>query len=347
MKGRRRLLVAVSAALVATVVAAVAATSGLGKQQQRKYTIAFVPPVIANPTIKALNDGIKVQSKSLGMNALTVGGEYNPQAQIVAVNAAIQRKVDAILIWPLDPKGIEPSFDRARQANIPLFVIWDPKAKRVAANFQYDDYGYAVRVAKLVAAELKKQGKPCAVGIIQGIPVVDILRSRNEGLAAGAKAAGCEILEQQVNTKDNTDGAKPIVDAWKTKHGSNMTAVLAYNDPSAMAAVAAAGGSFTPLITGMNADSIAVDALKAGALFATVAAPNVELGNAMAYAAYLRLAKKQLVPKQIWLQYELLTRANVSKYVTFEERLKQPLKVRLVKVGPKWFVRTTPSYVIR
>jgi ABC-type sugar transport system substrate-binding protein len=73
--------------------------------------------VIANPAIKALNDGIALKAKSLGMGFETIGGQYSPQAQIVAMDAAIQKKVSMILIWPLDPKGIQPSFEKAKDTS--------------------------------------------------------------------------------------------------------------------------------------------------------------------------------------------------------------------------------------
>jgi ribose transport system substrate-binding protein len=322
----------------------VAAGAGQARPAQ-KLTIAYIPPVLANPAIKAMNDAIAKQAKSLGMNFVTIGGEFNPQAQIVAMNAAIQKKVNAILIWPLDPKGIQPSFDKATAAGIPILGIWSPGVPNVLANFQYEDKGSGTQLAKLVAAELKKQGKPCAVGIIQGIPVVDILRARNEGLEAGAKAAGCKVLEKQVNQKDNSDGARPIADAWKTKYGSKMTAILAYNDPSALGALSASGGSFKPIVTGMNGDQLALDALKRGSLFATAAVPNVEVGASMAYAAWLKLVKKQAVPKQVNFPLQIVTKANVGTYKGWDVRLKGPVpKVTFVTAGGRTTMRSDPNY---
>ena len=73
------------------------------------------------------------------MNFETIGGQYSPQAQIVAMNAAIQKKVNMILIWPLDPKGIQPSFQKAKAAGIPILAIWSPGVPNISANFQYND----------------------------------------------------------------------------------------------------------------------------------------------------------------------------------------------------------------
>jgi ribose transport system substrate-binding protein len=339
MKARAAILGAL-AALVASAMLAGAGEAKPGAQ----FTIGFIPPVLANPAIKALNDGIALKAKSLGMGFETIGGQYSPQAQIVAMDAAIQKKVSMILIWPLDPKGIQPSFEKAKAAGIPILAIWSPGVPNIDANFQYNDSKAIQDIAKMAAAEVKKQGKACAVGIIQGIPVVNILNARNVGMAAGAKAAGCKILEQQVNQQDNSSGALPIVQAWKTKWGSKMTAILAYNDPSALGAIAAKGGDFQPIVTGMNGDSDGLAALKSGAMFATGAVPNVEVGESMAQVAWLILNHKSY-PKTVSFPFEILTKANVNAYKPWSARLKGPvMKIQFVKVGGLTEAKTTPDY---
>jgi ribose transport system substrate-binding protein len=179
------------------------------------------------------------------MKVIVAGGQFDRRSDH-GVDSLVQRKVDAILIWPLDEKGIQPAFDRAREAGIPLFVIDSPGAKPFTANFQTDDYAAGVKLAKSAATKIKASGQTCAVGIIQGVSFVPILRARNAGLEAGAKAAGCKVLDKQVNTKDNVDTARAIVSTWRTKYGSQMTGILAINDPSALAALSAVSGSFKP-----------------------------------------------------------------------------------------------------
>ncbi|HKP18920.1 MAG TPA: sugar ABC transporter substrate-binding protein [Gaiellaceae bacterium] len=343
MKGHRPVAFGALVAVLATTAGIAAATSS-GSQRQKTFTLAYVPPVIANPIIKAGNDAMSIQAKSLGMKFSTVGGEYNPQAQIVAVNAVLQRKFDALAIWPLDPKGIKPSLAKAKSAGLPVFVQDSPSSVPPAnINFALDDYDATFKLAKYAAAQIKKGGKSCKVGIVQGLPFIEILNNRNKGLEAGAKAAGCEVLAKQVNTKDNTDGAKPIVDAWKTKYGSDMTGVLAYNDPSALAAVADLGGGFDPLITGVNGDSLAIGALKRGDMLATASQPAIEFGATIAWSANQVLNGKKL-PSTIWNYHGFVTRDNVSKYVTLENRLKQgPWNVRIVKQKGRSVAVVTPK----
>ena len=342
MRSRAGALVAM--AVVVGLVAAVAA-SAAPQKKSADFVIGNIPPVIANPAIKAMDQGIKNQAKKLGLSAQTIGGEFDPQAQIVAMDAAIQKKVNAIVIWPLDPKGIAPSFLKAKKAGIPVFTMWSRGVPNVTANFQYNDYDTAVQLVKMTAAELKKQGKACNVGIIQGIPVVTILKTRNDGLLAGAKAAGCKVLEQTVNQKDNSDGAQPIAAAWKAKYGEEMTAVLAYNDPSAMGTLATVGGDFNPLVTGFNGDSIAVQALKDKRLFATAANPNVEIGNAFAWAIDQIVIKKKKIPTDYEFKYEILTQANFSKYISYETRNKSALTIKkVVTYGKFHTIVTSPDY---
>src|SRR5712691_906610 len=99
---RRRPFVFGALAVAALASVAVVATTASGSPR-KTLTLAYVPPVIANPIIKAGNDAMAIEAKSFGMKFSTVGGEYNPQAQIVAVNAVLQRHFDALAIWPLDP----------------------------------------------------------------------------------------------------------------------------------------------------------------------------------------------------------------------------------------------------
>jgi ABC-type sugar transport system substrate-binding protein len=332
-------------AVCAGLVLSVSATAA-PKAQKANGTLAIIPAVAANPAQQAIVKGFSNQAKKLGYPSVMLGGEFDPQAQITAVNAAIQRKVAVLAIWPLDPKGIRPTLDRARAAGIKVLTMWTPVAIGQAADYQYAEAPAALKVAALAAAKIKADGKTCKVGIIQGLPVVPILKARNVALEAGAKAAGCQILEKQVNDKDSADGALPIVQAWKTKWGSEMTAVLAYNDPSALGAVAAKGGDFNPVVTGMNADPAALQAITKGDMLATTTIPNPEMGNAMAYGGAQLLSGKA-VPKFLFGKCDVITKANAAKYVPWPARNKSAMVVRYVKQGAKTYFVTVPNYGIK
>jgi hypothetical protein len=229
MKGHRPVAFGALVAILVTSAGIAATTSNGG--HNATFTLAYVPPVIANPIIKAGNDAMAIQAKSLGMKFSTVGGQYDPQAQIVAVNAVLQRKFDALAIWPLDPKSIKPSLAKARKAGLPVFVQDSPSSVPPAnINFALDDYDATYKLGLYAAAQIKAAGKPCKVGI----------------------------------------------------------------------------------------------------MLATMAQPAIDYGATIAWSANQTLLHKRL-PKTIWNYHKFVSQANVSKYVTLENRLKQgPWNVRIV-----------------
>lgn len=337
MRVRRGTTVALIAALAMTVGACGDSDDssggdkgGGGGAAKESFTIGYAPPVLANPAIKALADAIKVQGDELGMEVIIAGGEYDPSKQLAAVDSLIQRKVDAILVWPLDPKSMQPALTRAEAAGIPVLVQDSPTSQPVAVNFQVNDEASAEKAATALADELGPNcGGGAKVALIQGIPQAEVLKARNDGLAAGAKAAGCEIVAQQVNAKDSADGARPIVDAWKTKYGADLKGILAYNDSSAIGAAAAVGGDFKPIITGINADQPGVEAVKDGRVLQTWDLRTPEIGNGMAWAAYQLLSGKGDLPKTINVEMVEVSKDNVVGYPTNEDRLKAPIAVSI------------------
>jgi ABC-type sugar transport system substrate-binding protein len=346
MNTRKRLWALAAVALCVGLGAALSASAAPTSSGAASGTLAIIPAVAANPAQQAIIIGFKKQAQKLGYSSVTLGGEFDPQAQITAVNAAIQRKVAVLAIWPLDPKGIRPTLDRARAAGIKILTMWTPVALGQAGDFQYAEAPAARRVASLAAARIKADGNTCKVGIIQGLPVVPILKARNVALEAGAKAAGCQILERQVNEKDSADGALPIVQAWKTKYGNEMTGVLAYNDPSALGALAARSGDFNPVVTGMNADPAALQAIRKGDMLATTTIPNPEMGNAMAYGGAQVLTGKK-IPAFLFGKCDVITKANAAKYIPWPTRNKSAMAVRFVKSGGKTYFVTVPDYGIK
>jgi hypothetical protein len=84
--------------------------------------------------------------------------------------------------------------------------------------------------------------------------------------------------------------------------------------------------------------------VKNGSIFATAAAPNVEVGEAMAQVASAIINKKPY-PKTIWFNFQIITKANVAKYAPWSTRLKAgPMTVRFVKKGGRTFVTTKPNF---
>lgn len=298
------------------------------------FTIGYAGAVQSNPNNKAVEEGIKVQADALGMEVVVTDANLDPNKQIADVEALVSQGVDAIIIWPLDPNGIQAALDKAREADIPIIVQDTPDAGEVTSNFQVNNYESAQEAASLVSQVV---GEGAEVGIIQGLPVVGVLIARNEGFAVGAQQSGLSIAAEQVNETDSADGARPIVDAWKARFGSDLKGILAYNDPSALGAASAVGGDFTPVVVGINGDAEGVAAVKDGRLLATFDFRPVELGNGLAWGAHQALTGNTL-PQQVNFEMKLIDQESADSWVSSSDRLSAPMSVSLDERDGKSFL---------
>lgn len=337
-----RLFALVTTALVvaATVGWLAGGSSGSTAAKQKTWVIGYNPPT-SLPFDVAMQKAMKLQAKKLGVKVVFAGGTFDPGGgpQLVGLNSLIDRHVDALIIFPINPKSQLPAVVRATKAGIKVVNI-EPSPgleKYYLTSIESNDQAAATQIAKYAGAQV---GKPCKVGIIQGPPVVPVLNNRNIGYAAGAKAAGCEILDQQINQNDQPATATAIANTWKTKYGNDMNLILAYNDPTAFGALAAVSGSWQPKVTGMNGDEPNIQAVKDGKQLADGAVGFPELGNGILWAAVEAL-KGHKLPKLITHKIVIWTKANVDKYVTYNQRLTKPMDVKIAKEGGKYVLNAT------
>lgn len=324
---------AVASAASSAVSSAASAATAAGE----KFTIGYAGAVQANPNNKAVEDGIKSQAASLGMDVVVTDANFDANKQISDVKSLVQQGVDALIIWPIDPKGIQPALDDARKANIPIIVQDTPDAGQVTSNFQVNNEQAAQQAAELVGQTV---GTGSDVAVVQGLPIVGVLAARNVGFEKGAQGAGLNVVAKQVNEKDNADGARPIVDAWKSQYGAKLKGILAYNDPSALGAASAVGGDFTPVVVGMNGDSDGVAAVKDGRLLATWDFRPVELGNGLAWAANQVLTGKS-IPATVNVEMTKIDKANADSWKPIADRLAAPMSVALEDRGGQSYLTTS------
>jgi simple sugar transport system substrate-binding protein len=92
--------------------------------------IAVVVKLGGSPWFTAMETGIKKAGKELGVKAYMVGPTTaDPAQQVRAVEDLIAKKVSAIGVVPNDAKSLEPVFDRAKAAGIPIITHESPDQK--------------------------------------------------------------------------------------------------------------------------------------------------------------------------------------------------------------------------
>ena len=88
-----------------------------------KCTIGFLNPLAANEFLISLQHGIEAESKKLGCSAVSKDAQLNVDKQVTEFNDLIAQKVSAIIVFPNDPKALDPSIAKAKRAGIPVIGI--------------------------------------------------------------------------------------------------------------------------------------------------------------------------------------------------------------------------------
>ncbi|MCB1273997.1 MAG: sugar ABC transporter substrate-binding protein [Leucobacter sp.] len=301
------------------------------------FVVGYAGAVQANPNNKAIEDAMRAMVESEGGEFIVTDANFDTSKQFSDVQSLINQEIDVLVIWPLDPLGIQPAIEQADAAGIPVIVQDTTDGGPYASNFQVTNYESAESAASLIEETVGPNAK---VAQIEGLPIVGVLDARNRGFAAGAEALGQTILASQINELDSADGARPIVDAWKSRFGSEIQAIFAYNDQSAIGAASAKSDDFNPIVIGMNGDSDGVAAVKDGRMLATYDFHPVQMGAGLGWAAH-QLVLGETLPETVVLEAAMITKDNADQWIPVDEWLKKSFDVSIEDVNGTSMLKVT------
>lgn len=347
MRYTKRLFAAGAAMLAAALVLTSCSSGDSGSDagtgdagtNSEQIIVGYSGAVQADPNNKSVEDGMRVKVEELGGKFLVTDANLDASKQLADVRSLIAQGIDVLVIWPMDTQGIQPAIKEATDAGVEVIVQDTAEGGPYASNFQMTNFEAAEDAARLIAETV---GKGAGVVSIQGIPAVGVLDARNKGFAAGAEEHGLNVLAEQINDTNNADGARPIIDAWKSRFGAEIEAVFAYNDLSALGAASANTDDFSPVVIGMNGEAEAVDAVADGRLLATYNMHPVEMGAALGWGA-MELAGGRTLPATVVYELTLLTADNLDTWHSPAEMLQKKIAVEIVEENGVAKLKTTVS----
>lgn len=304
-----------------------------------KPTLGWIVP-LPDPWTKPMTKAIELKADELGLDVKTLQANYDTNLQLQSMDSLMQRGVDAIMTFPLDPSAMQPGVDRALDKGIPFLEMfgYDPgKQKDIGFNVISNDEDVARQIGLLAAK--KTEGK-CKAGIMSGPPGITILELRAKGLRAGLEEGGCKILDEKPNDDGTPEKAADIAKSWQTRFGGDMTVIAGIDDTNAEASVAVRRGDFQPVITGFNGEDAVRPLIKSGEILASAQQPVVRIG-AILVAAADKLIKGEDVPANPVILTEPLTADNLDDIPTEKELSSAPLKVTFTKDGDRWIAEAS------
>ncbi|NKL61455.1 substrate-binding domain-containing protein [Rhizobium leguminosarum] len=270
----------------------------------------------------ALLNGVVSHGQTIsGLKLVTENAKGDNELQKQQVQKLIADKVDAIILAVSDGDLGPQMTKMAADAGIPLVYINNvpsnlldlPDNQVVVASNEKES---GTLETKQVCELLKGKGR---VVVLMGEPFHAAARARTQDISdviATPDCKGLQIVERQA-AYWSSDYADQQMQEWLSA-GVKFDAVIANNDEMALGAIRAMKKNNIPMkdvvVAGVDATDDALAAMVAGDLDVTILQSAVGQGAAAVDAA-VKLIRKEKVPRENNVPFELVTPENIATYL--------------------------------
>ena len=267
-----------------------------------------------NPFYIAMLDGMKKRAAELGHEVSVVNAEEDIAKQLNGVGDLIAKKVDGILISPIDARALCSAYTKAKRAGIPMMSIARGSAcKDQLLHIAVNETLVGGEIAAWTAERLDGKGK---VAMLAGPAGAQAFINFAAGYADEmAKHPGIEIVFRHEMLLTRENGLKYSEDALVAH--PDLDAIYGANDElglGAAQAVAAAGLKGKVIVTGMNGIPPARFAVKRGDMGLTVALNPVAWGILGVDTMDAQLKGRQF-DRKVYVDHVLVDSANVDRFL--------------------------------
>lgn len=223
-------------AVVALLALAFALTSlSCGRKEEAKAAKVIGVTLLtrAHVFFKDLEEGLQTEASAHGYELIVTAGEFDLGRQSAQIEDFIARKVDAIVVCPVDSRGIGPAIRKANEANIPVFTADIASFEgEIVCHVASDNVAGGTLAGEYLAKALGGKGKVAVIGQ----PTVTSVLDRVQGFKnALAKYPGIEIVAD-VNGEGVRDKAMQASADVLQAH-PDLTGIFGINDDSALGAL--------------------------------------------------------------------------------------------------------------
>lgn len=296
-----------------------------------KYTLAVIPKGTTHEFWKSVHAGADQAAKELGNVEILWKGplqENDREGQINVVQDFITKKVDGIVLAPLDAQALVGPVKDAQAEGIPT-VIFDSALNDNDVIVSYvatDNYQSGVLAARRLGELMKATGNdaPRGVMLLRYNPGSESTEQREQGFEETIKK---EFPELEVLSSDQYAGTTPEMALDKSqqmllKYGDRLGGTFLVCEPNAtgmLGALEEAGLAGKVKFVGMDPTPQLVQALKDGKMHGLVLQDPVRMGY-LAVKAMVDHLEKKTVEKRI----------PTGEFVATKENMDSPEMVRLL-----------------
>ncbi|MDR3588475.1 MAG: sugar ABC transporter substrate-binding protein [Negativicutes bacterium] len=252
-------------------------------------------------------------AKKNGVEMIMLYANNDQEKQIKDVEDLIQRKVDVILMGPVQEKGSAVAVDQAAKAGIPVVTIARRSASQnVTTGVIFNEPQFGINQVTQLRKDFPEGAN--VVYLFGPVGAGYAMQQYNEGFAPElAKNPNLKLLQKyDCPTDTSAEGMRNAEDAL-VKY-TNIDVICATNDDLALGAVRAveaAGKAGKIKVYGSSALPLGMQAIYDGKMhFTNLKSQSVEAMVGVELA--LKVVNKQPLEKMVYLQPTVVTRENVE-----------------------------------
>ncbi|MGH7314195.1 MAG: substrate-binding domain-containing protein [Candidatus Rokuibacteriota bacterium] len=306
--GRGRISIAVVAA--ALLLAMLSAGPGLA---QKSYVVATSVANKTTPFDSHIDDTFdKAFKKHTNIRHLATDGQGKVERQIATIEDMIARRVDFLVVKPIEEKAIADPLCRATKRGIKV-ITYDRKVVGDCFNVQLlnDSVKVGELTAELMIRILKGKGN---VVVLEGVPGATSTLDFKKGFEAGIKKSDIKILASQTANYNQAQGLK-LMENYLQAYPNQIDAIYGHNDQMAFGASIAVQNAKVPAgrikVFGSNGSTDAIKKIIDGEMEAS---PLYRHGAEQAVQTVLDLIAGKPVQKFVLLAPEMISRENAKAY---------------------------------
>jgi len=287
-----------------------------GVDLSKACKIGFSQGTMNHPWRVAMVEGNKsfAEANLPNVELIVTDGQNDSAKQAADVESLLAQNIQVLMISPLTQQALTPVVEQAMAAGIPV-VEMDRKVNTdttVYISAENEPIGF--KTGEFFAEQLGGKGN---IVVIEGTAGASAAIERQKGFEeAIAKYPDLKIVARQNADFLREGAAKFMEDALQRFGPGEIDAVFAHNDEMALGAITAieaAGRSSEIMVTGVDGQNNAIQAVKDGKLFATFTFPFVA-PEGIQYA-YRICAGLPIENKTVILESNTITKDNVDEWI--------------------------------
>ena len=211
---------------------------------------------------KDLEEGFREQAKADHFELVITSAEFDLGKQINQIEDFVARKVDAVVVCPVDSKGVGPGVRKANDAGIPVFTA-DIAAQEgtVVSHIASDNVAGGRLAGEYMAHALHGEGRiaiinnPVATSVLDRVQGFREAIAKYPGITVAADVSGEAVRDKSLQATTDVLQANPRLDG-----------IFGINDASALGALDAVQQFKRAgiVIVGYDATGPAADAITRG-----------------------------------------------------------------------------------